>query len=215
MESPLNIYGQTKEWENACIHTRRDIAKREKRLQIFSIKKTNKVLDLGCGDGLNVGILHKLGIKDVVGVDISTELLKEARKNNPKAKFILGSAEKLPFKAQTFDIVFVDSVFHHLLEYNKTIIEIRRVLKPHGLLCFIEPHRSFFRWLLDFISILPISSFFPVIKERRIAYLGEKRFMTHWLATEDEFYKKLEKGKFKKNFLRQDFLSVVGEYRKD
>ena len=138
-----------------------------------------------------------------------------AKKNNPKSQFVIGSAEKLPFKKEEFDVVFVDSVFHHLFDYGIAIKEIKRVLKKRGILCFIEPHRSFLRSLLDFVCVLQVSKFIPFIKERRLAYLGEIKFMTHWLATEDEFLHVLEKRKFKEIFKMKEFLSIIGEYKKE
>lgn len=57
-------------------------------------------------------------------------------------KFFLGVAEVLPFPAGKFDVVFVDSVFHHFLRVEKVLSEIKRVLKSKGLLCFVEPNQS-------------------------------------------------------------------------
>lgn len=211
---PHNRFHQTHEWEIACVKTRRSKEKRKKRIRLFSIKKKDKVLDLGCGDGLNISILHSLGIRDVVGVDISKELIRLAKKNNSKTKFYVGSAEKLPFKKETFDVIFVDSVFHHIIDYQKVVKELKRVLKKNGKLCFIEPHKSPLRLMIDFICVLPISKFMPILKERREAYLGEIDFMTHWLATEKDFYQTLEKNKFTEEFTRKDFLSIVGQYKR-
>ncbi len=213
MES-LNIYGQTNEWEDACIKTRRNTQQRSKRISEFNIKDSDKVLDLGCGDGLNVTILRENGIKNVVGIDISKNLIKIAKKNNPHNTFALGSAEKLPFKDGTFNIVFVDSVFHHLLKYDKAIKEIKRILKRGGFLCFIEPHQSFARRVFDFITILPISSFIPFFRERRVAYFGEKHLMTHWLKTEEEFFSTLLSNGFEISFKKFSVLSVLGKYKK-
>lgn len=213
MES-LNIYGQTNEWEDACVKTRRNTKRRSKRILEFGIKNADKVLDLGCGDGLNIMIFRENGIKNVIGIDISRNLVKIAQKNNPRNKFALGSAEKLPFKDGTFNIVFVDSVFHHLLKYDKAIKEIKRVLKKGGFLCFIEPHQSFARRVFDFITVLPLSSFLPFFKERRAAYFGEKHLMTHWLKTEDEFFSRLLSNGFEISFKRFSLLSVLGKYKK-
>lgn len=210
-----NLHHQTRQWENACIKTRRNLKRRKERIAKFRIKKSDKVLDLGCGDGLNSTILQDLGISNVIGVDISKPLLQHAQKNSPKTKFYVGSAEKIPFKDRTFSIVFVDSVFHHLLDYDKAITEIRRVLKINGYLCFIEPHRSLMRSALDFICTLPISKIIPILKERREAYFGEIHLMKHWLSTEDEFYRKLGKYKFRKVFLRSELLSNIGKFRKN
>lgn len=205
---------QTLEWEDSCVETRRDLKNREKRLRMFSIKKTDSVLDLGCGDGLNILLLNRMGIKKVVGVDISKKLLEMAKENNPKTKFYVGSAESLPFKDSTFSVVLIDSVLHHLMKYDKPIREIRRVLKKGGKLCFMEPHKSFIRSLIDFICVLPCSNYFPIIGKRAKAYKQEIELMSHWLATEDEFLSALQKNNFKKVFLTKDFLSIVASYVK-
>lgn len=205
---------QTLEWEDSCVETRRDLKSRKKRLTMFNIKKTDSVLDLGCGDGLNINLLKKMDVEEVVGVDISKKLLKMAQKNNPMTKFYLGSAESLPFKENTFDVVLIDSVLHHLMEYEKPTKEIKRVLKTGGSLCFTEPHRSLLRSLIDFICMLPFSDYFPIIGKRARAYKQEIELMTHWLATEREFLDVIKKNGFKKIFLIEDFLSIVAAFRK-
>ncbi len=209
-----NKYQQTHEWEEACVHTRRTEALRKRRLEKFYLSPSDTVLDLGCGDGLNISIFQKIGVKNVIGLDISPQLLTEAKKNNPNNKFFLGSAEKLPFEDQQFSVVLVDSVFHHLLDYDRVLSEINRVLKPGGLLCFIEPHKSYFRSILDFVTLLPGSKFIPFIGERSITYREEIHLMRHWLATEQIFLQKLPKWHFQKIFCFNDFLSIMAQYRK-
>lgn len=214
MTKNINIWGQTKSWEDACIETRRNTSERQRRLRYFKIKKKEKVLDLGCGDGLNVNILYKSGIKNITGVDISPNLIKSAKKLTPRARFYLSSAEKLPFKAETFDVVLVDSVFHHFMKYDKALSEIKRVLKNGGRLCFIEPHKNIIRSIYDIVCELPISKYIPFLRKRRVSYLGEIKFMKHWLKTENDFYKTLEKLDFKKKINKRDILSIIGVYEK-
>lgn len=205
---------QTLEWEEACLKTRRNLKSRERRLRQFRIKNDDCVLDLGCGDGLNISILRQMDVDKVVGIDISKELLELAKQTNPGTKFYVGSAQKIPFKAESFDVVLVDSVFHHLMEYEDTAREIKRVLKRGGRLCFIEPHKSLLRSALDFVSILPGSQYLPFLGNRVVAYRQEIDLMTHWLKTENEFLKALERHGFKKKFCREDFLSIIACYNK-
>ncbi|QQG42233.1 MAG: class I SAM-dependent methyltransferase [Candidatus Woesebacteria bacterium] len=210
----INTWDQTKHWEEACIETRRNPDERIRRLRFFRIKKKEKILDLGCGDGLNVHILYKKGVKNIFGVDISDALIKSAKRLTPKAKFYLASAEKLPFKDETFDVVLVDSVFHHFMKYRKALGEINRVLKKKGRLCFIEPHKSIVRSLYDAVCELPISKYIPFLKKRRISYLGEIKFMRHWLKTEDDFYETLTELKFVERLRKLDIMSTIGIYEK-
>ncbi len=62
MKQSLNIYGQTTEWEHACVHTRRNTESRKKRLLQFSFRPDDKILDLGCGDGVNIQVLRSMGM---------------------------------------------------------------------------------------------------------------------------------------------------------
>ncbi|MEK7112451.1 MAG: class I SAM-dependent methyltransferase [Patescibacteria group bacterium] len=214
MSKRFNTWNQTRVWEEDCVKTRRSISQRTRRLKFFKIKKSDYILDLGCGDGLNISILRKMGKKKIVGIDISEELLREARKANPDVKVLLASAEKIPFKENTFDVVLVDSVFHHLMRYGKTLKEIKRVLKPGGKLCFSEPHKSIFRTMYDYFSISPFAKFIPFFRERGKAYLGEVKFMKHWLATEDDFCNQLKEIGFIEKLHKIDILSVIGIYEK-
>ncbi len=208
----VNKWGQSHHWEEACIKTRRNLNERKRRISFLEIGRKDRVLDLGCGDGLNVKVLRKMGIRDVIGIDISPELLSIARKENRDNKFYLASAEKLPFKANYFDVVFVDSVFHHFMKYDRAIEEIKRVLKNGGKLCFIEPHRSILRSFYDFISTSFVANFMPSLKRRGKSYLGEIRFMKHWLSTEEIFYKTLSKMGFREKTKRSDVLSIIATY---
>ncbi len=210
----INTWDQTKHWEEACVETRRNPEERIRRLRFFRIKKKEKILDLGCGDGLNVHLLYKTGVKNIFGVDISEALIKSAKRLTPKAKFYLASAEKLPFKDGTFDVVLVDSVFHHFMKYRKALSEINRVLKREGRLCFIEPHKSIIRSLYDAVCELPISKYIPFLKKRRISYLGEIKFMRHWLKTEDDFYETLTELSFVERLRKLDIMSTIGIYEK-
>lgn len=205
---------QTLKWEEACLKTRRNLKSRERRLRQFRIKSDDDILDLGCGDGLNISILRQMGINKVVGVDISNELLRLAKQNNPGVKFYVGSAQSIPFTARSFNVVLVDSVFHHLMEYNGAVREIKRVLKPRGRLCFIEPHKSLLRILLDLVSVLPGSQYLPFLGNRAVAYRQEINLMNHWLKTENEFLETLRRHRFKRKFCREDFLSIVACYSK-
>ncbi len=93
-------------------------------------KKDTRVLDLGSGHGLALDMVHW---KDYVGIDISPDMVREAKKQHPNAKFLVGDMEQLEFKDKEFDYVIslFGSVSHSLSPYL-TISEILRVLKPGG-----------------------------------------------------------------------------------
>lgn len=207
-------YHQSKQWEKECIKTRRYLWLRKRRLKMFNISPKDQVLDLGCGDGLNIKLLKLFGVKDIIGVDISRFLIKLAQKNNPDVKFYLASADSLPFKANVFDVVLLDSVFHHLIYFPKVLGEIKRVLKAGGRLCFIDPHKSILRSLLNFMTLSSLSRVIPFLKARKSAYLAEKALIDHWHNNEEVFLDLVEENGFRKIFCKVDIFSTVGMYVK-
>lgn len=102
------------------------------------IKRGAKVLDIGCGPGLESVFLARQGM-EVTGIDIFDEALKFARKLaklfNVKIKFINADALNLPFPNDTFDVVNDNFVFHHFEDHvrDQYAQEIHRVLKKNGI----------------------------------------------------------------------------------
>ncbi len=98
------------------------------------------LLDLGCGAGaFTLRVAAACGAR-AVGVDVSRELVAEARRRNPGAEFHVGDAHALPFADRAFHGVFGSSVLHHL-ELGPALAEILRVLAPGGRIAFAEPNR--------------------------------------------------------------------------
>lgn len=103
----------------------------------------NKViLDLGCGDGNSAPyfIKHILPNK-YYGIDISHDCIEVAKKNKLKrCHFQTYDGERIPFDADTFDIVFIANVLHHVDSscHKQIISECYRVLKKSGRLYIFE-----------------------------------------------------------------------------
>lgn len=93
-----------------------------------------KVLDWGCGTGLYAKELKKRGAK-VKGFDISEEMIRIAKDENPGVDFRVGSGLKIPFN-ERFDIVFASLALHYLNDWDKALKEISRVLKKNGIFIF-------------------------------------------------------------------------------
>jgi ubiquinone/menaquinone biosynthesis C-methylase UbiE len=104
------------------------------------VKRGERVLDLGCGNGRLRIFLNDCGIKEgeYFGFDASEELLKIARELNPRDHFFHGNfGKKLPFGANQFDVVAAVASFHHLLSKKEQILffdETFRIMKPNGKL---------------------------------------------------------------------------------
>ncbi|MEK7476128.1 MAG: class I SAM-dependent methyltransferase [Candidatus Coatesbacteria bacterium] len=102
------------------------------------------VLDVGCGTGiwLAAQTRHFAG-RSVrwVGVDPSGGMLAVAKRALPGVELIQGRAERLPFPAESFDVVVSITAFHHFEDKPAAVSEMARVLKPGGTIRIanIEP----------------------------------------------------------------------------
>lgn len=98
-------------------------------------------LDIGCGDGKRtVEIANRC--TTVTGIEPIGEKVTQAKKRNiANATFIVGSAEKLPFDDQLFDVIFFTLSLHHVpMSLMETAInEAVRVVRPSGYIIFLEP----------------------------------------------------------------------------
>lgn len=96
-------------------------------------------LDYGCGTGRSARFLKKLGY-DVIGVDISPDMLDKATELDPEGTYQLIHEEKIPYADETFDIIFSSYVFlevGNFAEIVKILSEMQRVLKKDGHIIFI------------------------------------------------------------------------------
>ncbi len=121
-------------------------------------KKGDKVLDLGCGNGRFCQFLKGT---DYTGADISSGLIKEAKKRHPKLEFIEADALNLPFSDNSFDVVLSIAVLHHIPSKElriRFLKEARRVLKEKGkiIITVWKFHRKKDRFLLLKYTILKI-----------------------------------------------------------
>lgn len=95
------------------------------------------ILDAGCGTGLLVKKLEKLG--KVLGVDVSPQAIYYAKKRNVRVK--KASVTALSFKGDTFNVVVsIDVIYHQKVKNDeKALKEFYRVLKPNGILLLRVP----------------------------------------------------------------------------
>jgi ubiquinone/menaquinone biosynthesis C-methylase UbiE len=110
--------------------------------------KGKKVLDVGCGAGVDL-LRFARGGAVCTGVDISPSAIELARKNAEYQKLDVdlrvADAEDLPFDEGTFDLVFAHGVIQYSNSTQRVIDECRRVLKPGGEAIFQAYNRH--SWL--------------------------------------------------------------------
>ena len=92
------------------------------------------LLDVGCGTGFLLDLLVVQKAARYSGLDLSEEMIRVAKgKAIPGAEFVAGSADKLPYPDESFNIVACSQSFHHYPYPEKAMREAWRVLKNGGL----------------------------------------------------------------------------------
>jgi len=110
------------------------------RIQLEEIRLDEmQVLDIGCGTGALSQVAFEKGAKRVVCGDISTFMLKEAKRKEIRkgceTHFCQLDAEGLPYRDGSFDAVLSGMTFGTLPNQKLAISEMVRVTKPGGLVC--------------------------------------------------------------------------------
>lgn len=122
----------------------------------FPLRAGQRLLDLGCGEGRHAIAAWRQHGVDVLAVDLSTADLHTARgraaeqaaqEQTPDAlrvepatfMAINADALRLPFADHSFDAIVCSEVLEHIPDYRAALEEIRRVLRPGGLLCVSVP----------------------------------------------------------------------------
>jgi len=155
----------------------------------FGEIKNKKILDLGCGDGWASLYFARSG-SEVYSVDVSAKLISIVKKYSETNDLfrlihpIIMQAEKLSFKNNSFDFVFVNAALHHF-DIEKAIREIKRVLKPKGKGVLIED--------LKYHFILRLYRFFTPSKhtkyEKPLTIEDIKKINSTFSNVEFKYYK--------------------------
>lgn len=109
------------------------------------------LLDVGCGPGtITIDLARLVAPGRVVGVDRSSEVIASAA----AAATVAGVAVEwqsadvyaLPFPTASFDVVHAHQVLQHLVDPVRALIEMRRVVRPGGVLAFRDSDYGAFTW---------------------------------------------------------------------
>jgi SAM-dependent methyltransferase len=108
----------------------------------FPLGPDSSVLDLGCGNGASVKELRRLRYK-AFGCDFVFKEGPDVESYHSQGliRLIDRKPYRLPFADDAFDLVLSDQVFEHVKNYDETLSEIRRVLKPGGVSLHFFPSR--------------------------------------------------------------------------
>jgi ubiquinone/menaquinone biosynthesis C-methylase UbiE len=118
-----------------------------------------KFLEMGCGRGYSFPVIIKyFNPEKIVAFDLDEKELEKAKKLRGKkglenVEIVNLDATSLPFPGNSFDVVFVSAVLHHIKDWPRAISESFRVLTPGGYLILKEPLKRSF-------NVKPINPFY-------------------------------------------------------
>jgi len=161
---------------------------RQREFELAKIQPSQRVLIVGIGTGLDLQYIPLDA--EVIGIDLSTDMLSQARLKaiNRNTSLYEMNAEELSFEEQSFDIVILNLILSVVGNPGKTMAEVYRVIKPAGSIWilgkFTEKRIGFLRKTLSFVttaigganlnlSLNELIHDLPLIK-----VYEEKRFMT-------------------------------------
>jgi ubiquinone/menaquinone biosynthesis C-methylase UbiE len=101
------------------------------------------VLDIASGEGYGSALLARVA-ESVVGVDIIPEVIEYAAKQYKKYQnlnFLVGSCDSIPLPNHSLDVVTSFETIEHHDKHEEMMLEIKRVLKPEGILIISSPNR--------------------------------------------------------------------------
>ena len=98
------------------------------------------VLDIGCGTGGLLGVIHEQRkVARLFGLDLSEEMIAVAKAKLRDADLRVGDSERLPYENRAFDLVTCTFSFHHYPNPKGVLAEIQRVICAGGRLIMADP----------------------------------------------------------------------------
>ncbi len=143
---------------------------------LFDSLTPGRALDAGCGTGRHSRRLAELGC-EVVGVDLTPEMLERAIATVPGARFLTGDLLNLPVEDRGFDLVVCGLALSHVADLSTGVGELARVLRPGGhlVISVLHPFQAHLGWHAPFTGADGTRGFVREHVHNHAAYLAAFR----------------------------------------
>ena len=120
-----------------------NLSKRLGFFQRHGALKGTRVLDCGCGAGQYVAALRRAG-SEAYGIDCQRAKIAEAYRLGISPNWVKeGNLEHLEFADESFDLAILNEVLEHVPDERQALTEVRRILRPRGILLVLSPNRLY------------------------------------------------------------------------
>lgn len=152
------------------------------RLMSAALTKEMRVLEIATGTGL-IGINIADSVQSVEATDFSPKMIEAAMKKDApdNVHFSVEDASALSFASQAFDAVIISNALHIMPDPELVLINIKRVLKPNGLLIaptFSHGHLNNSTWKLNsfVLKIIGFETYSKWKPKEYVSFISENGF---------------------------------------
>ena len=177
-ENIKNIFNEISQYYdimNNCISFGMHKIIKKSAIKFSDIMPNSKIIDICTGTGDLVKFVSRhCPDCEIIGIDISEEMLKKAKIKNPTKQFIQADVTNLPFKDNSFDYVISSFGIRNIENRQKALSEIYRILKKDGKFLHLDfGYHNFFSKIFDFF--LPFIVFLFRKNQQEYIYLKESK----------------------------------------
>jgi ubiquinone/menaquinone biosynthesis C-methylase UbiE len=143
------------------------------------------LLDVGCGPGtVTVDLARRVAPGRVVGTDRAAEVLAHAaahgKEQGVPVEWRMGDVYALPFGDASFDVVHAHQLLQHLTDPVRALTEMRRVLRPDGLLAARDSDYGCIAWAPPDPLLARWLDLYRAVARRNRAEPDAGRFLKGW-----------------------------------
>lgn len=145
------------------------------------------ILDVGCGPGsITIGLAQRVPNGHVTGIDVAEDVLVQARElaadsGVTNAVFEPGDVYALTYEDDSFDVAYAHQVLQHLTDPVRALRELRRVVKPSGLVAIRDVDYGTMIHAPDTAELDRWLELYHAVASRNDAEADAGRYLNGWL----------------------------------